>query len=66
MDRWQPVHVAQGDLGRDIRNQFPARTTFTDVGIKKKSFCGSIDSDKPCLHVDFGKFGDANVPRSRP
>src|SRR6476619_1562542 len=40
---------------------FPAKTTFNDVGIKKKSFCGSIDSDKPCLHVDFGKFGGANV-----
>ena len=34
---------------------FPAATTFTDVGIKKKSFCGSINSDKPCLHIDFGK-----------
>ena len=42
--------------------RFPAKTTFTEVGVKKKSFCGSIDSDKPCLHVDFGKFGDANVP----
>src|SRR6185295_14297020 len=41
---------------------FPAKTTFADVGVKKKSFCGSINSDKPCLHVDFGKFGDANVP----
>ena len=41
---------------------FPARTTFTDVGVKKKSFCGSINSEKPCLHLDFGKFGDANVP----
>src|SRR6478735_8266920 len=41
---------------------FPAKTTFADVGIKKKSFCGSINSDKPCLHVDFGKFRDANVP----
>ena len=62
-DRRQPVHVAQGDFGRDIRNQLPrASTTFTDVGVKKKSFCGSIDSDKPCLHVDFGKFGNANVP----
>lgn len=40
---------------------FPAATTFTDVGVKKKSFCGSIDSDKPCLHVDFGRLGDANV-----
>jgi hypothetical protein len=26
---------------------FPAATKFTDVGIKKKSFCGSINSDKP-------------------
>ena len=34
---------------------FPAATTFTDVGVKKKSFCGSINSDKPCLHIDFGK-----------
>jgi hypothetical protein len=41
--------------------KFPVKTTFPDVGIKKKSFCGSIDSDKPCIHVDFGKFGDANV-----
>src|SRR4029079_6357351 len=40
---------------------FPAKTTFADVGVKKKSFCGSINSDKPCLHVDFGKFRDANV-----
>ena len=38
---------------------FPARTTFTNVGIKKKSFCGSIDSDKPCIHVDFGKGNNA-------
>jgi hypothetical protein len=42
--------------------KFPAKTTFTNVGIKKKSFCGSINPDKPCLHVDFGKFGEANVP----
>ncbi len=42
--------------------KFPAKTTFTDVGVKKKSFCGSIDRDKPCLHVDFGRFGDPNVP----
>ena len=41
---------------------FPARTTFTQVGVKKKSFCGSVNSDKPCLHIDFGKFSDANVP----
>lgn len=40
---------------------FPPRTTFSNVGIKKKSFCGSINSDKPCLHVDFGKFGDSTA-----
>jgi hypothetical protein len=39
---------------------FPARTSFADVGVKKKSFCGSLSSDKPCLHIDFGKFSDAN------
>ena len=60
MDRWQQVHVAQGGFGRD-RTKFPAKTTFTDVGIKKKSFCGSIDNEKLCLHVDFGKFGDSNA-----
>src|SRR5205823_8565453 len=41
---------------------FPAQTMFTQVGVKKKSFCGSINSDKPCLHIDFGKFSKANVP----
>jgi len=35
---------------------FPPATTFANVGVKKKSFCGSISSDKPCLHIDFGKF----------
>ncbi|SEC37293.1 CotH protein [Amycolatopsis tolypomycina] len=40
--------------------KFPARAKFADVGIKKKSFCGSISSGKPCLHIDFGKFLDAN------
>ncbi|MGW3961110.1 CotH kinase family protein [Amycolatopsis sp. NPDC005003] len=40
--------------------KFPARTSFPDVGVKKKSFCGSISSGKPCLHLDFGKFSDAN------
>jgi hypothetical protein len=41
---------------------FPAQTMFTDVGVKKKSFCGSINNDKPCLHIDFGKFSKANLP----
>ncbi len=36
--------------------RFPATTTFTDIGIKKKSFCGSIDDKKPCIHIDFGRF----------
>jgi CotH kinase protein len=41
---------------------FPARTTFTEVGVKKKSFCGSLNSEKPCLHVDFGRFRESNIP----
>jgi CotH kinase protein len=41
---------------------FPAQTTFIQVGVKKKSFCGSLNSDKPCLHIDFGKFRKANLP----
>lgn len=41
--------------------QFPQRTTFTKVGVKKKSFCGSFSNDKPCLHVDLGKYRDDNI-----
>ena len=41
---------------------FPASTTFANVGVKKKSFCGSLNSDKPCLHIDFGKFNADNEP----
>jgi hypothetical protein len=40
---------------------FP-RAWFAEVGIKKKSFCGSLNSDKPCLRIDFAKFADANKP----
>ncbi len=41
---------------------FPAgETVFTNVGIKKKSFCGSISSTVPCLKLDFGKFRSANT-----
>jgi hypothetical protein len=39
---------------------FPPRTTFNDVGVKKKSFCGSFNNEKPCLHLDFGKFTDSD------
>ncbi|KHO18621.1 CotH kinase family protein [Mycolicibacterium setense] len=39
---------------------FPARAEFSDVGVKKKSFCGSINSEKPCIHLDFGKFSDTS------
>ena len=63
MDRRQPgTRGARRPRSRYPEQSSPRKTTFTDVGVKKKSFCGSIDSDKPCLHVDFGKFGDANVP----
>ena len=31
------------------------------MGVKKKSFCGSFSNDKPCLHVDLGKYRDANI-----
>jgi hypothetical protein len=41
--------------------KFPATATFAGVGVKKKSFCGSIDANKPCLHLDFGKYPEANV-----
>jgi len=42
--------------------KFPAAPVkFGEVGVKKKSFCGSISSEKPCLHIDFGKFVDADA-----
>ena len=41
--------------------RFPQRSTFTKVGVKKKSFCGSFSNDKPCLHVDLGKYRDDNI-----
>ena len=42
--------------------RFPAQAaTFADVGVKKKSFCGSIDDKKPCLHIDFGRSANANA-----
>ncbi|WKG02266.1 CotH kinase family protein [Mycolicibacterium sp. HK-90] len=43
---------------------FPSRVEFSDVGVKKKSFCGSINSEKPCIHLDFGKFSDTTESRS--
>lgn len=39
--------------------RFPSQTTFADVGVKKKSFCGSVSSEKPSLHIDFGRFSAA-------
>ena len=63
VDRRQPgTRGARRLRSRYRERDFPRRTTFAEVGVKKKSFCGSIDSDKPCLHIDFGKFRDANVP----
>jgi hypothetical protein len=40
---------------------FPPRTTFAEVGVKKKSFCGSLNSEKPCLHLDFGRFTNSDA-----
>ena len=57
---WEWTGGADTRGERPTRSRFPEpssprATTFTNVGIKKKSFCGSIDSNKPCIHVDFGK-----------
>ena len=50
----------QADTVEISGTMFPPRTTFNDVGVKKKSFCGSIDDKKPCLHIDFGRFSSTN------
>ncbi len=60
LDRRQQVHLAQGDTVEISGTRFPAQTTFNNVGVKKKSFCGSIDDKKPCLHLDFGRFSNTN------
>jgi CotH kinase protein len=39
---------------------FPAQTTLAKVGIRKKSYCGSLSTTKPGLHIDFGKFSADN------
>jgi len=37
---------------------------YPDIGIKKKSYCGSIDSDKPSLNLDLSKYDDANEDKA--
>ena len=65
---WDKVRLEEPDGGRcnfDFTggSRYTWRAaTFAEVGVKKKSFCGSIDSNKPCLHIDFSRFGNANVP----
>lgn len=48
----------QADSVEISGTRFPPPTVFTDVGVKKKSFCGSIDDKKPCVHLDFGRFSN--------
>src|SRR6185295_10188939 len=33
---------------------------YTSAGIKKKSFCGSLDNTKPSLSIDLGQFTNLN------
>jgi hypothetical protein len=41
---------------------FPASAqTFSRVGIKKKSFCGSLSTSRPALKLDFGKYLSSNT-----
>lgn len=38
----------------------PASRTYTNIGIKKRSFCGSLDNVKPSLSLNLDKFNNAN------
>ena len=51
---------------RSPEPSFPRRPRSPTWASRRSPSSGSIDRDKPCLHVDFGKFGDANVPGSTP
>ncbi|MCH9648650.1 MAG: CotH kinase family protein [Deltaproteobacteria bacterium] len=41
-----------------------AEYQYPDIGIKKKSYCGSIDSEKPSLNVDLAKYDDGNEEKA--
>lgn len=41
-------------------SKFPAKGTFTTVGIIKKSYCGSFSTSKPSLRLDFTQFNAQN------
>lgn len=41
-------------------SKFPKSGTFADVGIIKKSYCGSFSTTKPSLRLDFARNIDAN------
>jgi len=64
--RWRQVHVgARRPRSRYPEQSFPKKATFTRRGAsRKKSFCGSIDSDKgrACTSTSASS-ADANVPR---
>ncbi len=47
------VTIAQQGLGGSSR-------IYADVGIKKRSFCGSRDQTKPSLNINIDKFNNAN------
>ncbi|KAF2007908.1 hypothetical protein P154DRAFT_584282 [Amniculicola lignicola CBS 123094] len=40
--------------------KFPEPTTFSNVGIIKKSFCGSFSNSKPSLRFDYAQYDTAN------
>ncbi|KAK5651927.1 hypothetical protein OQA88_11586 [Cercophora sp. LCS_1] len=61
------VTMAAGDwkklLGAQPKGGAPRLTTFTTVGIIKKSFTGSFSTTKPSIRLDFSRFNEAQEGR---
>lgn len=52
----EKLDIEIADLDGNVVTEYE----YSDIGIKKKSFCGSINSDKPSLNVDLAKYDGDN------
>lgn len=47
-------------LSVQVTNPGDTTYNFSDIGIKKKSYCGSISNEKPSLNINIAKYVDSN------
>jgi len=48
----------------DVAGNAAVEYRYPDIGIKKKSYCGSIDSNKPSLNVNLAKYDEDNEEKA--